>query len=206
MQSQVNPSTYAPSGEPPRRRPIWLYVLGGCGGCALLVTVVVGIMAASFFGDISKTMGPVTKPAIQQSLGADVPLYPNGTLDTQGTQGALFSLRMMEKVMRKQPGSMFKGAAAIRTKDDAGKVLDYYDDTLGKAGWKVARTQDSGFQEQKVFRKGKEVVIVQIQTQAGQQIVTLMRGGPELANRRSRRTGPGGNATIEVSPAPTKTK
>jgi len=207
MQTDPRVSVPVPSGEPPRRRSMWPWVLGGCGGCALLMIVLLAIgggMLAGWISDVARTTGPVDQAAVQKSLGADFPLYPAATLDVPSTQAALLPIRAAEKVAGKQPGAMFRGVALMRTRETPEKVLAYYDRELKQAGWSQvsSRGAASGGEPQRSYRKGREVAVVKAVSQSGETMVTLMRGGPELASRRGRRrSSAGASGAREAAPA-----
>jgi hypothetical protein len=158
-------------------------VLGGCGGCVVIVIigmVAAGLGFANMWKGASKDLPPITPQNIQQLMG-EVPLYPGSTLDATTTQIVWGGVRMGEKAAGKPPGSIFKVVAVCRTQDPPDKILEYYDQTLKGAGWQPAETKNNSGREQKVYRKGQDVVMVQVQEQPGQgTMITLMRGGPDL--------------------------
>src|SRR4051812_17438865 len=85
------PGPYAPPpgiplGPPPRRgAPWWIWVLGGCGGCVVIMFA--GLIAAGlWFRHAITSAPPLTPTAARQQLGPDVPLYPNATLDPATNQ------------------------------------------------------------------------------------------------------------------------
>jgi hypothetical protein len=178
-----------PPPQPKRRSPIWTWLLGGCGVCMLLLIigmVVMGTMMANWVRSATGGLGPVNPTTVQQQLG-DVPLYPNGTLNVPATQGSLTAFRLMEKAAGKEPGGIFRGAAVMDTGDAPDAVLQYYDQELRGRGWTPAdagRKQPAGRQvEQKAYRKGNEVVMIQAQPAAKGSTVIIMRGGPEMQDK-----------------------
>ena len=177
-----------PPGQPPRPprqgRPWWVWVLGGCGGCAVL-----GLIGAIFafmwvknnFLDIN--VGPTDQASIQQSLG-DIPLYPNGTLEPMATGAMLRILRGSEKLAGQQRGQLVKGVAAQVTSDSPDKVFAFYEQRLKALGWQQSQATSRNMnQEQRQYRKGNEVLLVQVQTQAQGTVLMLMRGGPGMAEK-----------------------
>jgi hypothetical protein len=187
------PSYGAPVGPqfqpvPPRRRSsAWPWLLGGCGGCALLVIVamvVMGMGAANFVRSAARDIGPVDAKSVQQNLG-EVPLYPGSTLNVAATQGILTTFRLIERAAGKQPGAIFRAVALMETTDTPDKVLEYYDRELQGAGWKQAQARGGGSSQgrQAAYQKGNEMVMVQVQQQQGKTMITLMRGGPEMADK-----------------------
>lgn len=172
-------------GPPPRRgRPWWVWALFGCGGCALLAAILVAVLSFSAFNafqSVSKQVGPVNQASIQQSLG-EVPLYPGSTLDTSTTQSTLVTYRLLEtNLMHRKPGSVFRAVAAQQTSDSADKVVKFYDQKLEAAGWKKSQTTATGFAEQRQYRKGNEMLIIQAQPAGPQTVIMIIRGGSDLA-------------------------
>jgi len=164
---------------PRRRGNPWLWVLAGCGGCAILVIGalgVIGLKGAELFQQATN-VGPVTQASMQQSLGPDVPLYPNGTFNEPGTRAMLVSYRMAEKVAGKKAGSLFKGCSFQLTDDTPEQIYKYYDTELAAAGWKS--TSESTNAEQRMYQKGGDTLIVQMQSAQGEgkkHAVVLIRG------------------------------
>jgi len=182
-------------GPPPRSgRPWWVWLLFGCGGCALLAAIgvaVVGFLGFNTYKSAMQDIGPVTAASVQQSLGSDVPIYPNAQLDLDSTKVVVTSLRVGEKLAGKPRGTIFGGGAIYRTPDSAQKVLGFYDKSMKKEGWQALRAQDTSFQQQHQFQKSGGVAIIQTQkdpTSGGTQL-TIMRGGSELVNLKSRTGG-----------------
>ena len=177
-----------PPGQPPRPprqgRPWWVWVLGGCGGCAVLVligSIFAFMWVKNNFMDVQ--VGPIDKASIQQSLG-DVPLYPNGNLEPMATGMMLKMFRGFEKMGGQQPGQLCKGVAAQVTSDSPDKVFAFYEKRLKETGWQQTQAATRNMnQEQRQYRKGNEVLLVQIQTQAQGTVLMLMRGGPGMAEK-----------------------
>lgn len=184
---QLPPS---PPGAPPNPRrgaPWWAWLLGGCAGCGVVTAVLVFFLVTSatgFVRSLNTNIGPVTVDAMQQSLG-EVPLYPGSQLDEAQTRNLIIGMRAGENIAGRVAGKdvrgMFKGMAMLSTSDPPEKVLAYYDKELETAGWKLSRSQDTAFQEQRIYTKGGESVVVQTQQQPGGTIITLMRGGRGMA-------------------------
>ncbi len=188
-------------GSPPSRRgaPWWAWLLGGCAGCGVVTAVLVFFLVTSATGlvrSINTNVGSVTVDTVQQSLG-EVPLYPGSQLDEDQTRALILTLRAGENLVGRMSGKdvqgMFSGLAMLSTADPPEKVLAYYDQRLQAAGWKVSRSQDTAFQEQRIYTRGGESVIVQTQQQPGGTIITLMRGGRGMQ-------APAGGATPKNSP------
>jgi hypothetical protein len=173
----------SPPGQPPRRRtPWWVWVLSGCGGCAvlaLIALIVISVMTVNAVQKAAKEIGPISNASVRQSLGADVPLYPGSTLDPTSTQFAAVTIRTM------LGGRLIKGIGAMFTQDSPEKVLQFYSDQLKANGWQAGPQQNTGMQEQHQYRKGADMVLVQVQRQPGQgTMITLIRaefGGGQKA-------------------------
>lgn len=183
----AGPSLPPPApGVPPNRRqgaPWWAWLLGGCAGCGVVTAVLVFFLVTSatgFVRSLNTSVGPVTVETVQQSLGG-VPLYPGSQLDTGQTRTMLVTLRAGEnlvgKMSDKDVRGVISGLAMLSTSDPPDKVLAYYDKQLQADGWQVDRSQDTAFQEERIYTKRGESVIVQTQQQPGGTIITLMRGG-----------------------------
>jgi hypothetical protein len=166
----------------------WKWVIGGCGGCLLIVIIVLlvsGIAVKGFVENLMKDAGPTTPASVQQSLG-EVPLYPGGTLELNATQAMKVFFLGIERAQRKKPGTIMRGVAFINTPDDAEKVLAWYHKSLTGLGWKRedSRETTSGSNGlQRAYRKGDELVLVQVQNRRDGHpgtLVMIMRGGPEM--------------------------
>lgn len=175
------PST--PPGAPPPRRgkPWWVWTLAGCGGCAVLV-VVGGLIATAVgvnqFKAAMDAGGPVTEASVAQSLGGDVPVYPKAVLNPMVTKVTRATLTTMSKMTGKPFDQMFKGVGAYTSADSPDKVISFYDAKLKKLGWKMTKEQSTGMQEQHMFMKKSDGLMVQVQNQQGSTIIILMRGNP----------------------------
>jgi hypothetical protein len=182
-------------GQPPRRgKPWWVWALFGCGGCALLAAIGIAVVAAlgvNTYQSAMQDIGTVTEASVQQSLGSDLPAYPNAKLDLDSTKILVTSFRVGEKLGGKAKGSIFGGAALYRSPDSPQKVMESYDKTLKKSGWQALKTQDSSFQQQHQFQKAGGVAIVQTQNDpsSGGTQLTIMRGGSELVELNRRQGG-----------------
>src|SRR5437762_4076653 len=111
---------YAP---PPRSgKPWWVWALGGCGGC-LLIVIIAMVAFGTWISSILKGAGggPVTPVAIQKSLG--VPIYPSATLNVQATD---MTRRILGVGQRLTGKSLFSGIGAYTTQDSAAQVADFY--------------------------------------------------------------------------------
>ena len=185
-----------PGFNPPPRsgRPWWVWALFGCGGCALLAVIaiaVVGFFGFNTYKSAMQDLGPVTEASVRQSLGADIPTYPNAQLDLDSTKVLVTSFRFGEKLARKSGGSIFGGAALYRSSDATQKVLDFYDKAMKQEGWQALRTQDTSFQQQHQFQKSGGIAIIQTQKDpaSGGTQLTIMRGGKELVELHRRQGG-----------------
>lgn len=172
------PPPYGPPGAPPPRRrgaPWWVWVLGGCGGCLLIAIVAAVIFfqqVGSAVRDIAST--PVTETGTRQALGNEVPIYPGSTFDENSTRGARIGLTVVERAGMK---GLFRGVGAYRSDDSDEKIFAFYDQKMKAQGYTQANAQRSN---QRVYQKGNDVVLVQVQDQAGGKVIILMRGGPNL--------------------------
>jgi hypothetical protein len=182
---------YPPPPPPRQGRPWWVWLLGGCAGCAVLVigaVIFLTISTVNTVKDLAKDVGPVNAASVQQSLGSEIPVYPGAKLGTVETQSVLTTFRFMEKMTGKKPGAIFGGAGMYTTPDSQEKVLKHYDSAMEKGGWKKIGNQKTSFNSQSHFQKGEEILIVQVQNAPeGGTHLTLMRGGPGLVemNRQS---------------------
>jgi hypothetical protein len=164
--------------------PWWGWLLGGCGGCAVvgvLITVALVAFGVNQFQGVMKDVGPVDTKTVKQGLG-EVPIYPSMTINEMGTRVAMGVLRAAEKAAGKEPGSILKTMVVGDTQDAPEKVLKFYQQKLKAQGW-VEKKQDAnsgGNTEQRMFTKGNEVVMIQVQHQNGGTMVTVIRGGPGL--------------------------
>lgn len=192
------PPPGAPPGAAPqygqrRRGSPWPWILGGCAGCVVIVSVVLvmlGMSTANLIRSATGDIGPINKTTVQQQLG-EVPLYPNGTLDETTTRGLISGFRVGEKIAGKQAGSIFRGLAVQQTQDRPEKVMEYYDQKLQAEGWKATPGQRASEGEARSYQKGNDVVMIQAQPKPGFTMVTIMRGGPGLTERARRRMNPG---------------
>lgn len=174
-------SNYVPPGAspPPRQgRPWWVWLLGGCAGCGVIVLIAVVVLFVSignFAKDVAKEVNPT---AIQQKLGPDVPLYPGATLNTPATTGFMSAMRILEKAMGREAGSVFRALAVLQAKDEPDKVLRFYENHLLKAGWKRQQGRRG-----RQYGKGSEVTIVEANPHEVGTLITLMRGSREMASQ-----------------------
>jgi hypothetical protein len=168
-------------------RPWWPWVLGGCGGCLLLVIIgIVGFGAWVTSVVRNVKVGPVTQQSVKQSLG-NVPLYPNGTLDLRATEAAIRGQAVGKAFTPGAQRVTWRGVAAVRTSDSADQVIAYYDRELPKGGWASRQTTSmGGLLQQRIYQKGQELLVVQVQSIGGQRQVTLMRGESAAAPGRQR--------------------
>lgn len=174
------PPGYPP---PPRRAgtPWWVWVLGGCGGC-FVIGVVMFMLGVGWVTNAVKSVAntTVTPQTVRQDLGADVPSYPNATLDLDATKGATIAFRAIEKASGQKAGALFRGMGIFDSKDKPDKVRKYYDDQLKEEGWKREKAGNSSGSEVE-YRKGSEYLTVEAEdAQGGGSTITLMRGGPEM--------------------------
>lgn len=176
------PPGYAPP-PPPRRggAPWWVWVLGGCGGC-LVIGLVMLMLGVGYVTNAVKSVAntTVTQQTVRQDLGADVPSYPNATLDLDATRAATITFRAIEKASGQKAGAIFRGMGIFDSKEKPDKVRKYYDDQLKEAGWKREKTGNSTGSEVE-YRKGSEYLTVEAEdAEGGGSTITLMRGGPEM--------------------------
>lgn len=168
------PPGYGPTPPPRRGGPAWwVWVLGGCGGCLLIAIVTLVI----FVRQVSSTFNqPVSETQIRQELGPEVPIYPGSTFDELGT-------KVGRGMLRSIPGfggekGVFRGVGAYRSQDSPSKVFDYYEQKLTAEGW--TKSQSNSNQQQHTYQKGREVIAIQAQEQAGGTMIILFRGGEAL--------------------------
>lgn len=183
--------SYNPTGGR-RGSPWWIWLLGGCGGCLLIV--IVALVAGGFFvrnavRDAMKSSGPVTAASVKQSMG-DVPLYPNGQLNLEATRGAQVGARIASSF---QPNGPIHGTAALDTQDSAETVMAYYQTELAPRGWSLKTSQSIMGQTQSQYMRGNEMLLVQVQPQRrpgkSGNVVVLMLSGPEAPKAAPAGTG-----------------
>jgi hypothetical protein len=158
-----------------------VWVLGGCGGC-LVIGLVMVMLGVGYVTNAVKSVAntTVTQQTVRQDLGADVPTYPNATLDLDATKGATIAFRALEKASGQKAGAIFRGMGIFDSKDKPDKVRKYYDDQLKAQGWKPEKTGNSNGNEVE-YRKGSEYLTVEAEgAEGGGSTITLMRGGPEM--------------------------
>lgn len=177
------PSRGTPGGPPRRGIPWWGWLAGGCG-CSVLLLVLAGLALGTLgyrtLQSVSQGVGPVTPASVQSSLGADVPVYPGGTLDTTATRASLTALRLAEKAANKPYGTIIRGVGVTSTQDSPDQVFAYYDRELGRNGWKRLARKVSGRHEQTTYQKGNDIAVVQVQPASERGTVVIMRGGQGL--------------------------
>jgi len=193
------PHDSSPAGadyQPPPRRgaPWWAWLLGGCAGCVVLGGIVAGVLIALGYGFVSgvvKEVGPVNQTTVQQALG-DVPLYPNGTLQTQETQVTLTTLRVVEKAAGRPAGSIFRCLAVQSTPDTEDEVFQFYEETLKKGGW--SRAESGGADpSQRIYRHERDHLMLQVQdAPGGNRMIWVWRGGEEMLEKLPPESGPPG--------------
>lgn len=181
------PAGYAP---PPRGgRPWWIWALGGCGGCLLVVILLVAGGTLFVKNRLqSMNVGPITPAAMEKSLG--VPAYPGASLEPTITEYTLKTIRLTTGP------SMFKGVAAYTTPDSPDKVEAFYRKKLTAGGWVPTHTTNNAGAAQQQYQKGREVFIVQEQQHqrnGSGTMIMLMRGGPQIA-QHAPSPGAGGTA------------
>ena len=176
QEGYLPPHPAGPPGRPPRRpTPWWVWALSGCGGCTVLAVIAIIVVAAMGVSSVTSLMRdvPVDNASVQRSLGPDLPLYPGSSLDPTTTKAAAAGLRISERMTGQK---MLKGAGSMVTQDSPEKVLKFYDQRLKQAGWQSLSLRDTGFQQQRQYRKGSQMVLIQVQQQPGQgTMITLMR-------------------------------
>jgi len=181
----------------------WKWVLGGCGGCLLLVIIAMtvgGFAIKNMFDRVAGKVGPVDPVSIQAKFG-DVPLYPGASLDVNTTRMMMQMMAVGESFGGKKVGDIFRGIAVLSTQDAAEKVFSYYQQTLTSRGWVRAQEQERGSNAravQRAYRKGNEFVMVQVQNRQDQQpgtMIILMRGGAELMKQGPPKLSGTGGAT-----------
>ncbi|HEY3285327.1 MAG TPA: hypothetical protein VGN26_23895 [Armatimonadota bacterium] len=178
-------SDYGAGGGAPRRgRPWWFWLLGGCGGCLVLV-VAASVVGGLFMKNLwDKTqVEPQTEAVVQKALG-QVPLYPGSSFDQNTTTMTLKGMRLAEQVARKPKGSLVSALASQNTPDPPEKVFAFYREKLTALGWAEASAQNQSRQPQILFRKGKDVVLVQANPHKGGSMVMLMKGGMGLQTQK----------------------
>jgi hypothetical protein len=164
-------------------------VIGGCSGCLLLLIILVAVgayLGKGFVDQLSKEAGPTTAATVAESLG-EIPMYPGGTIELNATKALRLVFLGIERASGKKSGTIVRGIAFINTPQDEQRVLDYYQEQLTKLGWKRQETSGAargGAAQQRAYRKGNELVIVQVQPRRDEAgsgtTVLLMRGGPEM--------------------------
>jgi hypothetical protein len=166
---------YVPPPPPATsRRSPWLYVALGCGlftvllvgGCVAFISIAGNKLA-------QEMKKPLDKAALQREM-ADVPTYPGAKIDEKSTKAAGAVFGFMKGMMKKGQSMTF---AAYTTPDDDAKVLAWYDKAMTAAGYQRAKgTAKSGnVEEQRMYRKGDVIVMVQIPGGASTASFHLMR-------------------------------
>jgi hypothetical protein len=158
-----------------------VWVLGGCGGC-LVIALVMFALGVGYVTNAVKSVAntTVTQQTVRQDLGADVPNYPNATLDLDATKGATIAFRAIEKASGQRAGALFRGMGIFDSKDKPAKVRKYYDQLLKAQGWAPEKTSNSHGNEVE-YRKGGEYLTVEAEdAEGGGSTITVMRGGPEM--------------------------
>lgn len=172
------PPGYGPGAPPPRRSgpAWWVWVLGGCGGCLIIALVAMVIMVNRVKDTFNQ---PVSEAQIRQELGPEVPIYPGSRFDEMGTKVGRGTLNVMGMGGEK---GMFRGMGAYRTSDTPQKVFDWYDKQLKADGWEPSSQGTTA--QQRMYKKGNDVLLVQAQDQPGGTLIMLMRGGPALGKQK----------------------
>jgi hypothetical protein len=156
-----------------------VWVVAGCGGCALVALLIVVLAAnqfGAFFGGFQKDMAAVTPQSIKQDLSG-VPEYPGSTLELIETQAMSASLRIVERGMGRQRGALFKGLGVYSTGDPITKVRSFYDAKLKAAGW----TRVSASEHHLTFKKAEEYLLIELSdVDSGTTEITIKRGPKEI--------------------------
>ncbi len=182
-------------------------VIGGVVGC-LGVLFLLSLVAAFFAVRAAKGVfytGAVDRTTMQQKLGSDIPLYPNGVVDELMTRTMLSTTGFMGKMMSKL-GGVEPSAVALGTNDSDQAILDYYRRELGAGGWREAKTQRTARGDQHTFQKGEDMLILQIQDHPQgpqKRLLVLMRMRiPTGGSNTAPQPGGGPAPAPGASPAP----
>ena len=161
---------YAPPAPPRRGLSPWAWVGIGCGlftllgigGCVAFIAVV-GKQVSS------EMQKPINREEILASLG-DTPRYPNAQFDDNGTKAGRIGLNLTKRLIPARSSVV----AAFVTRDDADKILSWYDAEMKKRGFQSgASAGGTGLSggpngaRQRQYRKDDDVAIVQVQRGSG---------------------------------------
>jgi hypothetical protein len=155
---------YIPPPPPAKRRSPWMFVGIGCGLLFLLVVGGIAVVSVTFVNKVKTAMNaPFDKEAALKSL-EDVPIYPGATVDEQTSKAQRAVFQIMEKVMPAESMT----ALAFVTEDDSDKIIDWYNKKLESLGYSQHESGSmsgagSSTIAQQQYKKGKDVVMVQIQ-------------------------------------------
>lgn len=192
-----------------RRQRTIIGGVAGCLGVLILATVLVGVLTFRAVKGAVYT-GKVDRPTMQQKLGSDVPLYPNGTVDELMTRTVLSTTGIMGGWI-KNLGAREPVAVALETGDEEQAIHEYYRRELGAQGWKEfsSRVSTRGA-DQITFTKGPDQVMLQVQNSpqsSTKRVIVLMRmqipqagAGPTPAPPQP--TPPVGDFPMGGSPVP----
>jgi hypothetical protein len=195
-----------------RRQRTFIGAAIGCLGFLFLVTCVGGFFAFKAAQGVVYT-GAVDRTSMQQKIGQDVPLYPNGVVNEMMTRTMMSTTGVMGKLMTKIGGAT-PASVALETDDNEQAILDYYRRELSARGWKDSQAQRTVRGQQAIFLKNSQDML-QIQVQPspqtpGKRMIVLMRmkipmGGRNAPDPKAQPTigdGPGRLPTTPQQYAP----
>ena len=193
------PSSPQPPAAGRRRAPKkspWLWVLLGCAMLAVIAVIGVvamigwvGFRAARVARQLQSAPMP-TESSVRESLGEDVPIYPEAKLDAKQTRILQSSANIGKAVVGALGGKAEEfptsRSGAFKTEADPEAVLDWYEAKLAAEGWEQQQKVFTGFNRQITSRKGDAIIIVQTQSAPG--------GGTQIIIMRMERQGADGAA------------
>lgn len=167
------------TGERQGRSP-WFWVGMGCLGLFIIGGLGVGALILAgmrlFHTVANEKIPPVTAQSVKQELHG-VPVYPGAQLDVPGTEILMKTATMVRRLAGARAGPMAGWAvASYHVSEPPAKVLEWYDKHT--PGWlptnyasPLAQRLTEG--QQRHYRKGHDMLIVQATTHPTGTVLTL---------------------------------